>query len=452
VKYIQESPKSTPVIAETEVLVVGSGPGGIAAALSAAREGVQTLLVERYGCFGGVITQVGVNSMAWYRYGGTTDIEGIGIEIERRALDMSQGQHSPFENSDLIDTELFKPLADKMVLEAQVEPLLHCYAVDAILEGNTIKGIITESKSGRGAILAERVIDATGDADIVSLSGAPYYKFPKDEMLGVTVLFSCSGVDVDRFLAYVAEHPKTFADWGDNWDIKTTGKEDDLFSPYLEEPFNQAREDGLIPAELTSVGGTWSRLTESGEAIGLNMVYMFGYDGTDVKDLTRGEMDGREQAMLAIEVLRGYVPGFEKANLRNFGMTLGTRDTRKIVGRYSLTEHDVRSEAQFDDSIGIFPEFLDGYGHLILPTTGRYFQVPYGIVVPEGIENLLVAGRCVSSDKLAHAALRSMMCCTVTGQGAGLAAAVSLRDGVNSNEVDISRLQAALMKQGVRLA
>jgi len=343
VRYIQESPKSTPVIAETEVLVVGSGPGGIAAALSAAREGVQTMLVERYGCFGGVITQVGVNSMAWYRYGGTTDIEGIGIEIERRALDMSQRQHSPFENSDLIDTELFKPLADKMVLEAQVEPLLHCYAVDAILEGNTIKGIITESKSGRGAILAERVIDATGDADIVSLSGAPYYKFPKDEMLGVTVLFSCSGVDVDRFLAYVAEHPKTFADWGENWDIKTTGKEDDLFSPYLEEPFNQAREDGLIPAELTSVGGTWSRLTESGEAIGLNMVYMFGYDGTNVRDLTRGEMDGREQAMLGIKVLRRYVPGFEKANLRNFGMTLGTRDTRKIVGRYSLTEHDVRS-------------------------------------------------------------------------------------------------------------
>jgi hypothetical protein len=300
--------------------------------------------------------------------------------------------------------------------------------------------------------LAERVIDATGDADIVSLSGAPYYKFPKDEMLGVTVMFSCSGVDVDRFLAYVAENPKTFADWGENWDIKTSGKEDDLFSPYLEEPFNQAREDGLIPAELTSVGGTWSRLTESGEAIGLNMVYMFGYDGTDVRDLTRGEMDGREQAMLAIEVLRRYVPGFEKANLRNFGMTLGTRDTRKIVGRYSLTEHDVRSEAQFDDSIGIFPEFLDGYGHLILPTTGRYFQVSYGIVVPEGIENLLVAGRCVSSDKLAHAALRSMMCCTVTGQGAGLAAAVSLKDGVKSSQMDLSRLQAALKKQGVRLA
>jgi hypothetical protein len=452
VKSIQEPSRSTPVIAETEVLVIGSGPGGLAAAISAAREGVQTMLVERYGCFGGVITQVGVNSPAWYRYGDTTDIEGIGIEIENRALEMSQGQHSPFEGSQLIDTELFKPLADTLVLEAGVEPLLHSYAVDAILEDNTIKGIITESKSGRGAILAGRVIDASGDADIVYFSGAPIRKFPKEEMLGVTVLFSCSGVDVEGFLAYVEEHPQTFGDWGENWDIKTTGKEDDLFSPYLEEPFRQAKEDGLIPPELTSIGGTWSRLTQSGEAIGLNMVYMLGLDGTDVRDLTRGEMEGRKQAMLAVEALRSYVPGFENANLRNFGMTLGTRDTRKIIGRYSLTDHDVRSEAKFDDSIGIFPEFLDGYGQLVLPTTGRYFQVPFGITVPEGVENLLVAGRCVSSDKLAHAALRSMMCCTVTGQGAGVAAAISLKDGVACREVDINRLQAALYKQGVRLA
>ena len=189
----------------------------------------------------------------------------------------------------------------------------------------------------------------------------------------------------------------------------------------------------------------------AGEATGLNMVYMFGYDGTDVWDLTRGEIEGRRQATLAVEVLRRYVPGFQDANLRNFSMSLGIRDSRKIIGRYTLTEKDVRNQAQFGDSIGIFPEFLDGYGVLVLPTTGRYFQVPYGILLPEKVENLLVAGRCASGDKLSHAAMRSMMCCTVTGQGAGVAAAVSLKDAVNCGEVDIGRVQKVLKKQGVRI-
>ena len=165
-KYIQESSRSVPVMAETEVLVVGSGPAGLAAAISAAREGVKTMLVERYGCFGGAITQVGVNSIAWYRYEDTSDVEGIGIEFERRATSASRTQRTPFERSDLIDTELFKYVADQLVQEADIKPLLHCYAVDTIMEGKTIKGIITESKAGRQAILAERVIDATGDADI----------------------------------------------------------------------------------------------------------------------------------------------------------------------------------------------------------------------------------------------------------------------------------------------
>jgi hypothetical protein len=274
---------------------------------------------------------------------------------------------------------------------------------------------------------------------------------PKEEMMGVTVIFSCAGVDRERFLEYVREHPSTYGDWGQNWGIETSGKEDDLLTPYLQEPFAQARRDGLIPEGLTSIGGTFGTLSDAGEAIYLNMIYMFGYDCTDVWDLTRAEMEGRRQAMLAIEALRRYVPGFEKAKLRTFGMTLGTRDSRKIVGRYDLTGYDVRNQARFEDSIGIFPEFLDGYGLLILPTTGRYFQVPFGITVPHRVQNLLVAGRCVAGDQMSHAATRNMMCCTVTGQGAGVAAAVSVKDGVNCGAVDIKRVQRALQKQGVRI-
>ena len=448
---IKEAPRMVPVIAETDILVVGSGPAGLAAALGAVREGAETMLLERYGCFGGAITQVGVESIAWYRHEGTIDTEGVGIEFEKRAKEIGATRKMPQSQSEALDADLFKYVADKLVQETGIVPLLHCMAVEAVMEGDTIKGIITESKSGRQAILAKRVIDASGDADLAYLAGAACHKTPKDEMMGVTVMFSCAGVKKARFLAYVKEIPSTYGDWGKKWNIQTTGKEDDLFSPYLEEPFNQAREDGVIPKELTGIAGTWSTITDAGEATNLNMVYMPGYDCTNAWDLTQAEIEGRHQAMLAIEALKKYVPGFENAKLRNFGMTLGTRDSRKIIGRYNLTEHDVRNQARFEDAIGIFPEFLDGYGTLILPTTGRYFQVPYGIMVPQRVENLLVAGRCVAGDKISHAAIRSMMCCTVTGQGAGVAAAVSIKDDVTCSAVDIKSVQEALKKQGVRI-
>jgi hypothetical protein len=207
----------------------------------------------------------------------------------------------------------------------------------------------------------------------------------------------------------------------------------------------------MIPEDMRSIGGTWGRISDSGEATYLNLVFMRGYDCTDVRDLTRAEIEGRRQALLAIAALRRFAPGFENARLRSFGMTLGTRDSRKILGRYDLTGHDVRNEARHEDSIGIFPEFIDGYGILILPTTGRYFQVPYGILVPQKVDNLLVAGRCVAGDKVSHAATRNQMCCAVTGQAAGVAAAVSFKDGMTTGRVDVARVQAALKRQGVRL-
>jgi hypothetical protein len=168
-------------------------------------------------------------------------------------------------------------------------------------------------------------------------------------------------------------------------------------------------------------------------------------------DLTRAEMQGRQDALHALVALKKVVPGFENAKLRNFGMTLGVRDSRKIIGRYNLCSQDVRSQAKFADSIGIFPEFIDGYNILILPTTGRYFEVPYGCMVPLEVDNLLVAGRCVAGDMVSHAAMRNMMACTVTGQGAGVAAAVSIQQDKSTAHVDIEGVQAELQRQGVRM-
>jgi len=450
-KHVAEAPKSTPVMHETDVLVVGGGPGGLAAAVAAARAGAHTTLVDRYGCFGGVITQVGVETIAWYRHEGTVDAEGIGVEFEQRARAAGASQPESQSDSEALDPELFKVVADELVQEAGVDPLLHCPVVEPIVDGGVVTGVVTESKSGRQAVLAERVIDATGDADLIARAGAPHRKTPVDEMMGVNVIFSCSGVDKRRFLEYVAETSPTYGDWGRCWSTETSGKEDQLFSPYLQEPFDAARRDGLIPESVNSIGGTWGRLTDEGEATYLNMVVMKGYDCTDVRDLTRAEIEGRRQALLAIEALRRYAPGFERARLRTFAMTLGTRDSRKIRGRYDLTGEDVCGEARFDDTVGICPEFVDGYSRLILPTTGRYFQVPYGILVPREIDNLLVAGRCVAGDKISHAATRGMMCCTVTGQAAGVAAAVSLGDGRTTGAVDVEHVQTELRRQGVRL-
>ena len=450
-KTVTESARQVPVIAETDVLVIGSGPGGLAAALAAARAGVEVLLVERFGCLGGNITVVGVESIAWYRRPGTVDCEGIGIELEWRAKAMGATNPEPQSKSEAINADMFKYVADKLVEEAGVRPLLHAVAIDAIVEDGALAGVIVHSKSGRGAILAKRVIDASGDADLVHFAGVPYHKTPREKMLPVTVMFSVAGVDRRRFLDYVEKNPTTYRDWGHEWDIQKGGKEDELFSPYLQKPFEQARKSGVIPPGLKTIGGTWSTITDSGEATYLNMIHLTGFDGTDVWDLTRAEIEGRYQGLQAIKALNHFAPGFEKAKLRTYGMTVGVRDTRKIEGLYDLTEHDVRNQARFDDSIGIFPEFIDGYGVLVLPTTGRYFQIPYRALVPRGVRNLLVAGRCIAGDAISHASVRSMMCCAVTGQGAGVAAAVSVKDGVDTPEVSVSRVQAELRRQGVRL-
>jgi len=450
-KTITESARQVPVIDEVDVLVVGSGPGGLSAALAAARAGVRTMLVERFGCLGGNITVVGVESLAWYRREQTVDSEGIGVELEQRAKAMGATSPEPQSKSEALNADTFKVVADALVEESGVTPLLHAVAIDAVMDGDAITGVIVHSKSGRGAILARRVIDASGDADLAVYTGAPFHLTPKEKMLPVTVMFSVSGVDRRRFLDYVAANPVTYKDWGLNWDTQKGGKEDELFSPYLEKPFQQARAARVIPPGLKSIGGTWSTITDSGEATYLNMIHLTGYDGTDVRDLTRAEIEGRRQALQAIKALNHYAPGFEAAKLRTYGMTLGVRDTRKIEGRYNLTEHDVRNQARFDDSIGIFPEFIDGYGVLVLPTTGRYFEVPFGALVPRRVDNLLVAGRCIAGDAISHAAVRSMMCCAVTGQGAGVAAAVSINDDVRVRDVDVGRVQAELLRQGVRL-
>jgi hypothetical protein len=394
-----------------------------------------------------------VEGFAWYRHEETVDCEGIGPELEERARQMDATQDEPQSISQALDGEMFKYVADVVVQEAGVIPMLHRLCVAPIVEDGVVRGVITESKSGREAILAARVVDATGDADVAARAGAPYSKTPKEDMLAASVMFSMSGVSKTKFIEAVKADPQTYRDWAGNaeWDIETTGKEDELFSPFLRKPFKQAVEAGIIPPNLITLAGTWGSISDQGDLTYLNLVHLTELDGTDAGDLTRGEIEGRQQAIHAIEALRRFMPGCEDAKLRNFGMTLGVRDTRKIDALYNLTADDVREQGRFEDSIGIFPEFIDGYGILILPTTGRYFHVPYRALVPRGVGHLIVAGRSIGGDKVSHASVRNMMCCTVSGQGAGVAAAVSSRTGQPFDRLDVGAVQAELRLQGARI-
>src|SRR6202050_3820400 len=282
-RKVLEVARSVDVVLETDVLVVGSGPGGLAAALAAARAGARTALIDRNGCFGGDITQGGGAGFAWYRHEHTVDGEGIAIEFEERAKAMGAAMPEPQSLSHALDAEMFKWVADVLVQEAGVTPLLHRLGVAPIMENGPSRGVIPESKAVAGGILAKRVIDATGDADIATRAGAPVNKTPKEKMMSVSVMFSMSGVNKQRFIEAVKADPQTYADWSGNneWDYETTGKEDQLFSPFLRKPFQKALAAGIIPPNLHTIARTWGLGSGAGGAAHLNLVHVPEIDGTD---------------------------------------------------------------------------------------------------------------------------------------------------------------------------
>ncbi|TNC24217.1 FAD-dependent oxidoreductase [Amycolatopsis alkalitolerans] len=436
------------------MLVVGGGPAGIAAAIAAARSGARTRLVERYGYLGGNLTAglVGPCMTSFSLDGSEQLIRGVFDELVRRMAELGQARHpseipagsaysgfiefghdkvTPFE------PEAVKLVAERMCQEAGVELLLHSFVADVCTEGGAVTGVVCASKSGLRLYPARVVVDCSADADVAVAAGAESVTGRESDGLTqpMTLFFRVRGVDDERVEEYVRGHP-------------------DDFRPFAS-IVAAATAEGRFPAPRRGVGmyktlrrGVWR----------INTTRILGRDGTDVADLTAAELAGRDQVDRLVRFFRAELPGFAECELLDTAATIGVRETRRIVGEHVLSLADLQRGTHFDDVVALCGYPVDihdptGAGGGVDDSwgTANAYEIPYRSLVPVRIDQLLVAGRCLSATHEALAAIRVMPPAFATGEAAGTAAALAARLGVTPREVPVGELQRALLAGGVYL-
>ncbi|MFP4977426.1 FAD-dependent oxidoreductase [Paenibacillus sp. CN-4] len=430
-----------PVTREVDVLVVGGGASGIAAAISAAQGGAETLLIEQRGFLGGMGTVALVPAFCPFTDKRKPIIRGLGLKLMERMKDACGEAFREEYGGTLdwvpIDPEVLKRVYDDAVLESGASLLYHTFVYDIVRseDGKTIEGAVVVNKSGRSFIRSRYVIDATGDGDIAALAGVPFQKGGESgELQPGSMCYLLANVDRRRFQAFLEES-------GD------TGQ--------LHQTVAQAMEEGALAEGRKSISGlAWV----SDYLVGVNFGHVFGVDGTKAEDLTRGAIEGRRTAERQLQFFRNYVPGFEKAHMVASGEQLGIRETRRIQGDYTLTVDDFVNARSFPDDIARNAYYIDihlansrsdmTFNHL---PPGVSHGVPYRVMLPLGINNLWVAGRSASSDRAVQGSLRVMPNCFAMGQAAGTAAALARRESADSRGIRVEELQELLLAQDVWL-
>ena len=416
-RTITEKSREIPVVAEPDVLVCGGGPGGYVAAVAAARNGADTLLVERYGHLGGMATGghvIFIDMMA-------NNVEQVTLGIAQEVIERATRYGGVVWRGDRlnpdIDAEIHKFVAQELVESAPAKIRFHSWVVDTVMEGSTVKGVITESKSGRQAILAKVVVDATGDGDIAAFAGAEYEK----GTLPITLMCRVGAVDMETAQQWQRDNPDTYK--------------------RLLDLLHRMKVLVQLPASAR-IGTGWAPTTRE------NIVYchwasFMDLDATKVEDLTYCEIEGRKRIMAAVDFFNKNVPGWERAYVVDTAPQIGTRLSRLIKGAYTLTIDDIREETSFVDNIGTCPEYPD-----------HHYEIPYRTLVPTRIDNLLVAGRCISTDTEAQVRTRIIAPCMTTGQAAGTAAAIAAKQNIKPRNLieSFSPLAEALLGQNVNLA
>ncbi len=411
-----------------DLVVAGGGPAGVAAAVAAARLGAQVALVERYGFLGGMSTAGFVFPFMSHYAGDRPVIAGLWGEMLDRLAHYPYGYKASTHmgiRHFCFDVEGLKQTWLAMCLEAGVRLMLHTFISDAMTDGDTVTGIITHSKSGREALSARLVIDATGDGDVAARAGAPYAVGRAEDglVMPMSLHFRMAGVDMARL---------------------PTREE-------INALYKRDKAAGLIANPRENV--LWFD-TPHPDQVHFNTTRLLKFLGTDRDELTAAEIEGDRQVREMTAWLTATVPGFERAYLLMTGAQVGVRETRRIVGEHVITEQELVNQTRFPDAIALsaYPVDIhnpDGPGTRMehLPF-GAYYTIPYRAMVPVRTEGLLVAGRPISSTHEAHSATRIQPVACATGEAAGVAAVLALRDGVPFRRVDTDRLREELQAQG----
>jgi hypothetical protein len=428
---MREPARDVKVVARADVVVVGGGPAGMAAAFAAARNGASTVMLERYSHLGGLASggMVLVLDDMWDSHLREISVRGVCLNLIERldalglaqfprqdewgiapaaiqrwtrwgAFDFhTQDKPHPIVFAAAFDPDGFKRVALEMVAAHGVDLRLHSWFSHAWVEGRRIKGVVCDTKSGRQAILGDVVIDTTGDLDVAAAAGAPHI----GGAYMLTTVFRLGNVDCDAAERFEREQPKQFA---------------------------------LLDKEVKRlIGGSWAHWwlrTPLPGVVWCNCPHMTGLDGLKVEDLTRAEVTGRQHIHQSVDFVRANVPGFERCVVIDVAPQTGVRQTRMLEGEYVITKEDLMARTRFADAVA----------------RGRDYTTPYRALLPKQIDNLLVAGRHYSATSSAQKMSREIPPCMAMGEAAGVAAAMALDAGVSVRDVDVKRLQAKLRAQG----
>lgn len=441
-RTLHEPARAVPVFGTFDVCVLGGGPAGIAAAAAAAREGAAVLLVERYGFLGGMGTAAGVTNFCGLfanRFGSIDRVvHGVADDLLARidALDGLKAPHTMFGriNGQAFDTAAYKIAADALLLDAGVTILFHALAAGVVMDGTRVAALLVETKSGRQAVEARVFIDGSGDGDLATWAGAPVEVGDRGALMFPSTMFRIN--DVDPALAR-----------NRGWDA---------FPAQMAAAEQRAgrrfpRKTPIIRPQKHEI--EWRvNLTQVANADGSAV------DGTDAEQLSRGEIEGRRQIADAFALLRDAIPGFADSYIVDIPPQIGIRETRRVMGDCVLTEDDVLNCASFPDTVGVngWPVEDHVAGDVVfrwpdIPGSRGFNHLPYRMLLPLGLDNLLVAGRCASMTHGGQSAARVSGACFVMGQAAGTAAAMTAGGNGTTRDVDVGALQARLERGGAYL-